>query len=124
MFMSRLDYSVYCRNLELKDTGYASFVSLIHMENSLMHPVKISFCELLLRAEKDDICSEKRKRTIRNKWRVVFTIINNPSLRKYRKCYLKKYQCKIETFRCFIKRNFPIHLHNKKFEYFFSYLYF
>ena len=103
LFMTRLDYSMYCRNLERKDSGYMSYVSFIHMEVSLTHPVKLAFCELLNRQSHDNRV-DIRKLRIRNKWHVLYTLIKNPSLRKSRKSQMVLYKAKAESFINFIKR--------------------
>lgn len=107
-YMPRLDYSIYGRHLERKDMGFISFVSFVHMEVNQTHPVKLVFCELMLKAlkEKNHDDGNKLRVRCRNKWKVLYTLIKNPNLKKQRKLHLAKYKSKIETLVYFLKRHF------------------
>ncbi|CAF0777204.1 unnamed protein product [Brachionus calyciflorus] len=106
-FMPRLDYSIFGRFLESKDMGFISYVSFIHMEVNQTHPVKLAFCDLLRQSQDELFCvKEKHSKTMRNKWFVMYTLIKNPNLKRFRKGYLFKQSLipKVETLEHFIKR--------------------
>lgn len=86
-FAFRLDHSVYCRKLEKKDPGFMSYVSFIHMEICLSHPIKLAFCELV-----SEIPAKKKNTKFKNKWFLIYTLIKNPVLISYRKKISKKIQ--------------------------------
>lgn len=108
-FMPRLDYSIFGRFLESKDMGFISYVTFIHMEVNQTHPVKLAFCELLRKSQKENSCceNEKFRKTCRNKWLVAYTLIKNPYLKKERKryLYLNSFIPRVETFQQFLERH-------------------
>lgn len=103
--MPRLDYSIFGRYLEKTDMGFISYVTFIHMEVNQTHPIKIAFSELLIQSLKDDL--DVKKKQIRTRWALLYTLYSNPQLKKDRKRFIriKNYAPKVETFDDFFKRN-------------------
>ena len=91
-FAFRLDHSVYCRKFEKRDPGFMSYASFIHMEICMSHPIKLAFCELVT-----TISAKKKTSRLRNKWFLIYTLINNPVLVMYRKKINKRNLKKIDN---------------------------
>ncbi len=81
------------------------------MEVNQTHPVKLVFCELLIQtfvkgdchsAEMNEMKPLNRK--TRNKWLLLYTLINNPTLKKERKHYRKVNDVKLETLGDYLRR--------------------
>ena len=106
-FMPRLDYSVFGRMLERRDMGFISYVNFIHMEVNQTHPIKIAFCELLIRDTKNKKnLLPTHIRRIRNRWQLALTLIKMHGLQKQRKLYLKNHKSipKVESFEQYLER--------------------
>ena len=82
--MPRVDVSPISRRFESLDSGYCAYVSMLHVELQVSHPVLLLFC-----AEIAD--AEGRRRMRKNiRWWLVVTLINNPQLLAYRKGRLQR----------------------------------
>ncbi|XP_067664737.1 stimulated by retinoic acid gene 6 protein-like [Haliotis asinina] len=127
VMVGRLDKTTYMRDMERRDKGHFSYISMLHVENNHNHPVVRVFCGILWdqtlqrrhacsprlngktalkyrtfpsveppENELVDISGGKPRRQIsalentRNvrKWKLAFTLLRNPELRKQRKTYL------------------------------------
>ena len=87
------------------------------MEVNQTHPIKIAFSELLIQSLKDDQSAKDtknvteadriKKKKIRTRWVLLYTLYSNPQLKKDRKRFIriKNYAPKVETFDDFFKRN-------------------
>ncbi len=100
IFFARLDYSPYGRGLEMYDSSYASYVSFFHIEKNQRHPVLNVFIDLI-RQRLIDIRKLKYKLSIgqihhtyeeeklsqirRFRWALLYTLIHNEQLKRYRK---------------------------------------
>lgn len=101
IFMPRLDYSTFGRNLEQLDNGYTSYTSYIYIESMHSHPVLISFTQMVYmnilerrrrqhhfisNNEKQNI-EQNRRKAIRFRWFLLITLMNNVSLINTRRHY-------------------------------------
>lgn len=86
IFMPRLDYSVFGRSMESYDSGYLSYVSLIHLEAKQTNPIVITFCEILLKQKR----KSKNSRSAQKMWFIIIMLCKNPSLVKFRRNHLEK----------------------------------
>lgn len=116
-FMPRLDYSVYGRMLERNDMGFISYVNFIHLEVNQSHPIKIAFCELLVKTIKEKYNNlanndggNSKSFKYRNRWFLALTLARVNGLYKQRKKYLKKHERipKVESFEQFLERKVRI----------------
>jgi hypothetical protein len=91
--------------MESRDIGFISFVTFLHMEVNQTHPVKLVFCDLLLRGY---INGEMRtlNRRARNRWLVLYTLLKNPGLKRQRKQFKKENDVKLETMGDYFRRRF------------------
>ncbi|XP_071118486.1 stimulated by retinoic acid gene 6 protein-like [Haliotis cracherodii] len=94
--VGRLDHSIYARSWEHRDKGYLSYISMLHVDNALNHPMLRVFCDLLLTAlDKDghqhifQTPVRRNTKAIR-RWFVAYTLINNPELAQRRKSVTNK----------------------------------
>lgn len=106
-FMPRLDYSIFGRYLEKTDMGFISYVTFIHMEVNQTHPVKLAFCEIVNKSQRECCENKKNRRVYRNKWFIAYTLIKNPFLKKERKrcLYLQSLIPRVESFEQFLERH-------------------
>ncbi|KAK3585644.1 hypothetical protein CHS0354_004564 [Potamilus streckersoni] len=106
IFISRLDESVLPQRFQSLDPGFNAYVGFMHIEMAHTHPVVIVFLRLLaldvgIRKESkrpskgSDIelfgtVQKKSKRFMRarNNWQTMYTLLNNPSVRLYRKHHI------------------------------------
>jgi hypothetical protein len=77
---------MFGRHMELRDIGFVSFVTFLHMEVNQTHPVKLVFCSLLVKASQSRFSKTRSISNVyRNKWLLAYTLIKNPALIKQRK---------------------------------------
>ncbi|KAL4220305.1 hypothetical protein ACF0H5_020712 [Mactra antiquata] len=112
-FLPRLDNSALPRRFQMFDPGFANYVGFIHVECAHTHPVMLMVLRLLLidiskvdNSGDKSVAMEKgtlvemngkakkgvldpvRRKLIRNRWCVAYTLTQNPALRTHRKCYI------------------------------------
>ena len=93
VFMPRLDYSTFGRNLEQLDNGYTSYTSYIYIEAMHSHPVLITFTQMIymrilekrrrqnhFSVDEKQIIELTRRKAIRFRWSLMITLMNNLSL--------------------------------------------
>jgi len=113
MFLGRTQKSVLSRDFELKDPGFNAYVGYLLLEHTHANPVLVTFCQLLIKtindrqasevaASKDlvqsnlysnhqvsiELDSTSRRdscRRVRNRWHLLLTLHNNPSLQEHRR---------------------------------------
>ncbi|XP_077988456.1 stimulated by retinoic acid gene 6 protein-like [Glandiceps talaboti] len=92
VYLGRLDRSVLQRDIELIDPGYRAYVGFLLVEEAHVHPVLLTFCNLLtdIQSEKEfknqglSLQSTFKSKRARNLWFVAYTLIRNPSLQNNR----------------------------------------
>ncbi|CAF1140337.1 unnamed protein product [Didymodactylos carnosus] len=102
IFFARLDYSPFGRGLEMYDSSYAAYVSFMHVERIQMHPVLNVFIDLVRdrllerrmwkrrqesKQQQQEFTLEQytRRQYVRFRWALVYTLVNNDHLKRYRK---------------------------------------
>ncbi|KAK3585643.1 hypothetical protein CHS0354_004563 [Potamilus streckersoni] len=111
IFISRLDESVFPQRFQSFDPGFNAYVGFMHIEMAHTNPVVIVFLRLLaldvgirkqsklpFKGTDIDIESAGLTRTVekkskrymhaRNNWQTMYTLLNNPSVRLYRKHHI------------------------------------
>ncbi|XP_055869178.1 receptor for retinol uptake stra6-like isoform X2 [Biomphalaria glabrata] len=119
LFLARLDTSPMPRKFEGFDPGFSAYTGYIHMEMAHTHPVVLVFIQLLytlsrerkspgsMTMSKTECGSEVKsgvsdinhvvipmKKVVRNRsaqfnWLVIYTLLQNPSVRMYRKGFIQ-----------------------------------
>jgi hypothetical protein len=101
VFMPRLDYSTFGRNLEQLDHGYTSYTSYIYVEAMHTHPILITFTQIVymnildkrrrqkhfLSIDEKHIGELSQRKSRRFRWFVLITLMNNLSLISTRRYY-------------------------------------
>lgn len=94
LFMPRLDYSHFGRSLENIDNGYTAYTSYIYVEAMHTHPVLITFTQMIymsildkrrrekhfLLLDEKQIFEQNRRKSIRFRWFLLITLMNNLTL--------------------------------------------
>ena len=92
--MPRLDYSIFGRSLESIDNGYTAYKSYIYVEAMHTHPILITFTQIIymnilekrrrekhfLLIDEKQIIEQNKRKTIRFRWFLLITLMNNLSL--------------------------------------------
>ena len=92
--MPRLDYSIFGRSLESIDNGYTAYTSYIYVEAMHTHPVLITFTQMIymnildkrrrekqfLLIDEKQILEQYRRKSLRFRWFLLITLMNNLSL--------------------------------------------
>jgi hypothetical protein len=92
--MPRLDYSIFGRSLESIDNGYTAYTSYIYVEAIHTHPILITFTQIIymnilekrrrekhfLLIDEKQIIEQNRRKSIRFRWFLLLTLMNNLSL--------------------------------------------
>ena len=92
--MPRMDYSIFGRSLENIDTGFTAYKSYIYVEAMHSHPILITFTQMIymnilekrrrekhfLLADEKQILEQNRRRSIRFRWFLLITLMNNLTL--------------------------------------------
>ncbi|XP_070582183.1 receptor for retinol uptake STRA6-like [Ptychodera flava] len=108
ILIARCDLSMLNWRFEHQDVALQSYVAMLQVEVAHSHPLLLSFCKILLRpttarwrnrmlkadVESGDTDSLKRqlmrkRKLIRNRWFVAYTLFWNPNLRHLRKQRIK-----------------------------------
>ncbi|XP_076093951.1 stimulated by retinoic acid gene 6 protein-like isoform X2 [Mytilus galloprovincialis] len=109
--LARIDKYMLPKGYEKQDKGYSAYIGMLMVEVHHRNPVASVFCNELLLINKEkgcanvlltpvndkrgDIESKSQKyRRISRKWAKLYTLINNPSVR--RSCVDRKSECSIE----------------------------
>lgn len=91
VFMPRLDYSTFGRNLEQFDNGYTSYTSYIYVEAMHTHPILITFTQIIymnildkrrrqrhfLLVDEKQVLEGNRRKALRFRWFLLITLMNN-----------------------------------------------
>jgi hypothetical protein len=94
LYMPRLDYSIFGRSLESIDNGYTAYTSYIYVEAIHTHPILITFTQIIymnilekrrrekhfLLIDEKQIIEQNRRKSIRFRWFLLLTLMNNLSL--------------------------------------------
>ncbi|UJR28266.1 hypothetical protein I4U23_009516 [Adineta vaga] len=94
LYMPRLDYSIFGRSLESIDNGYTAYKSYIYVEALHTHPILITFTQIIymnildkrrrekhvLLIDEKQILEQQRRKSIRFRWFLSITLMNNLSL--------------------------------------------
>ena len=108
IFMPRLDYSTFGRSLESSDHGFTAYTSYIYVEAMHTHPILITFTQMIymdilekrrrqkhfLLIDEKQILEQNRRKSIRFRWFLLITLMNNlsliPTRRHQRRMTLRK----------------------------------
>jgi hypothetical protein len=108
IFMPRLDYSTFGRSLENSDNGFTAYTSYIYVEAMHTHPILITFTQMIymdilekrrrqkhfLLIDEKQILEQNRRKSIRFRWFLLITLMNNlpliPTRRHQRRMTLGK----------------------------------
>ncbi len=94
LYTPRLDYSTFGRSLEHIDSGYTAYTSYIYVEAMHTHPILITFTQIIymnilekrrrqktfLLIDEKQIIEQNRRKSIRFRWFLLITLMNNLSL--------------------------------------------
>ncbi len=94
IYMPRLDYSTFGRSLENADNGYTAYTSYIYVEAMHTHPILITFTQMIymnilekrrrqkhfLLIDEKQILEQNRRKSIRFRWFLLISLMNNLSL--------------------------------------------
>jgi hypothetical protein len=94
IFMPRLDYSTFGRSLENTDNGFSAYTSYIYVEAMHTHPILITFTQIIymdilekrrrqkhfLLIDEKQILEQNRRKSIRFRWFLLISLMNNLSL--------------------------------------------
>ena len=103
IFTPRLDYSIFGRSLEDVDHGFTAYTSYIYIEAMHTHPILITFTQMIymnildkrrrekhfLSIDEKQILELNRRKSIRFRWCLMITLMNNLSLISTRKHHRK-----------------------------------
>nr|XP_054755000.1 stimulated by retinoic acid gene 6 protein-like [Lytechinus pictus] len=93
--LGRVDYCLMYPGLEFFDKGYRSYVGFLELEVIHTHPVIVTFCHCLWQVahkerdrrdrlqntgDEQEELERKRRKVIRNKWQLGYTLVRNPVL--------------------------------------------
>uniref|UniRef100_A0A914UWA8 Receptor for retinol uptake STRA6 n=1 Tax=Plectus sambesii TaxID=2011161 RepID=A0A914UWA8_9BILA len=85
--LSRLDMSTMSRTYEATDSGYLTYICLLTMENAQSNPTMNVFVQILLKSIEETRRYppvNRRRKLVINRWKLLFTLSNNPKLIKLR----------------------------------------
>uniref|UniRef100_A0A914XJM5 Receptor for retinol uptake STRA6 n=1 Tax=Plectus sambesii TaxID=2011161 RepID=A0A914XJM5_9BILA len=85
--LSRLDMSTMSRTYEATDSGYLAYICLLTMENAQSNPTMNVFVQILLKSIEETRRyppANRRRKLVINRWKLLFTLSNNPKLIKLR----------------------------------------
>jgi hypothetical protein len=94
LYMPRLEYSIFGRNLEQSDNGYTAYTSYLYIEAMHTHPILITFTQMIymnildkrrrekhfLLIDEKQIIEQNRRKCLRFRWFILITLMNNLSL--------------------------------------------
>jgi hypothetical protein len=94
IYMPRLDYSTFGRSLENADNGYTAYTSYIYVEAMHTHPILITFTQIIymnilekrrrekhfLLIDEKQIIEQNKRKSLRFRWFLLITLMNNLSL--------------------------------------------
>ncbi|CAF4255590.1 unnamed protein product [Adineta steineri] len=103
LYMPRLDYSIFGRSLEGIDNGYTAYTSYIYVEAMHTHPILITFTQIIymnildkrrrdkqfLLIDEKQIIEQNKRKSIRFRWFLLITLMNNLSLISTRRYHRK-----------------------------------
>lgn len=103
LYMPRLDYSVFGRSLEHIDNGYTAYTSYLYVEAMHTHPILITFTQIIymdildkrrrqkhfLLMNEKQIMEQHRRKSLRFRWFLLITLMNNLSLISTRRHHRK-----------------------------------
>ncbi|XP_030832576.1 stimulated by retinoic acid gene 6 protein-like isoform X1 [Strongylocentrotus purpuratus] len=110
--VGRVDYCLMYPGLEFFDKGYRAYVGFLELEVIHTHPVIVTFCHCLwqvARTESDrrsalektedehQVLERRRRKVVRNKWQLGYTLVRNPILLRDRLSNLIGIQGERET---------------------------
>jgi hypothetical protein len=114
LYMPRLDYSIFGRSLEGIDNGYTAYTSYIYVEAMHTHPILITFTQMIymnildkrrrekqfLLIDEKQILEQYRRKSLRFRWSLLITLMNNlsliPTRRHHRKMTINNLNQKIK----------------------------
>jgi len=114
LYMPRLDYSIFGRSLEGIDNGYTAYTSYIYVEAMHTHPILITFTQIIymnildkrrrekqfLLIDEKQILEQYRRKSLRFRWSLLITLMNNlsliPTRRHHRKMTINNLNQKIK----------------------------
>jgi hypothetical protein len=114
LYMPRLDYSIFGRSLEGIDNGYTAYTSYIYVEAMHTHPILITFTQIIymnildkrrrekqfLLIDEKQILEQYRRKSLRFRWFLLITLMNNlsliPTRRHHRKMTINNLNQKIK----------------------------
>lgn len=133
MFLGRTQKSVIPRDFELKDPGFNAYVGYLLLEHTHANPVLVTFCQLLIKTTNEEqeeinvlknhltgeqgcannqVSVELREtplgrnkfRRLRNRWHLLYTLHNNPSLQQHRRAEMFTQKSPFAAFRVMVQK--------------------